>query len=61
MSSGRRQGCGDGGLLRPGLCQVGRRCHSIAETSIHKLHVLFGEAEVALCDPKSILCPRNGM
>ena len=51
----RRQGCGDGGLLSPGLRQVERRGNAIAETRIHKLHVLLGEAEVAFRDLKTVL------
>ena len=48
-------GCGDGGLLRPGLCEVERRGNPVAETCVHKLHVLFGEAEIAFRDLKTVL------
>src|SRR5271163_2976661 len=51
----RRQGCGDGGLLSPGLRQVERRGDSVGETCIHKLLVLFGDAQITLCNPKKVL------
>ena len=51
----RRLGCCDGGLLSPGLRHVERRGDTVAETVIHKLHVLFGEAEIAFRNPETVL------
>jgi hypothetical protein len=37
------------------LCHVERRGDTVAETVIRKLHVLFGEAKIASCDPETVL------
>jgi hypothetical protein len=39
----------------PGLCEVERRGNPAAETCVHKLHVLFGETEIAFRDLKTVL------
>jgi hypothetical protein len=57
LGTQRRQGCGDGRLLSPGLRQVERRGDPVAETLVHQLHILFGKAKVPLRDPKTVLDP----